>query len=135
MEREQYKQQFKELIAPFLESDLLKEIYKDEYVSICNIANTSYALFSYDMMCNGKDDFVGILFNGQYLEKVADNPQLLLKDFVNSDEKKKLNMMVPLNEKSFEIMKNMKKKTDISGPTNEINLELEEQLLAKNKSR
>ena len=130
-----YKIEFEEMIRPFEEAGLLFVVYNDNYFSVCNLANTTYVLFSYDMLCEGKDNFVGILFNGKYLDKVIIHPELLLQDYVNSSEKERINMMVPLNKASFEIMKEMKNKTDVSGPTKEINLELEQELMAKNKSR
>ena len=135
MNNEEYKKQFEQLVTPFVEAGLLKVIYNDENVSVCNLANTTYALFSYQMLCEGKENFVGILFNGKYLNKVVENPIILLQDYVNCNEKQRVNMMVPLNQVSFKIMKDMKNKTDVFGPSKEINLELEQELMVKNKNR
>jgi len=130
-----YTKQFEELSSSFFRDGLLKSVYSDENVNVCNLANTTYVLFSYDMMCKGKENFVGILFNGKYLQQVIENPVIILNNFINSNDKDRLEVMVPLNNSSYQIMKQMKVNTDIHGPSKEINLQLEQELMAKNKSR
>ena len=127
------RENFIKLTSKFFEAGLLKEIYNIGNVSICNMANTSYVLFSYDMYDENIQNYSGIMFNGKKIKEVVNNPELVLIGFMNGDLNKKRNLLVPLTEKSFSIMQDFKNKTDITGPTQDIDLEFEENL--KQKSR
>jgi hypothetical protein len=127
------RENFIKLTSKFFEAGLLKEIYNVGNVSICNMADTSYVLFSYDMYDENTKNYSGIMFNGKKIREVVNNPELVLIGFMNGDLNKKRNLLVPLTERSFSIMKGLKSKTDITGPTQDIDLEFEDSL--KQKSR
>ena len=51
------------------------------------------------------------------------------------DKNELANRSIALNEQTYRTMLNVKNRNDIKGPSQDINFEMEEEIMAKNKSR
>lgn len=127
------KQQFYQDALPFFESGILKNIYENDELTICNLANKGYCAFNY---IKTKDGQAGIIINPVNVKEIVSDPSFYNRLIAELDRRDMLDERIfALNKKTFEIMTNMKKQTDIAGPSPDIDLQMEEELMAKYKSR
>lgn len=116
----------------FFEENLLNELYSSENLSICNLANQCYGVFPY---MDTKEGQACLLVTSNQVQLIA-NDETFFNRLISGLDKKVLNeRSIALNERTLELMRKMKATNDINGPTKDIDLEMEEQLKAKNKSR
>lgn len=116
----------------FFEAGLLKEIYSSDELCICNIANQCYGVFPYVKTPSGQSC---LLIIPKHVKEIIENPSFLTMLVNSLDHKTLVSRSIALNNKTFKLMEEMKKRNDINGPTKDIDFEMEEELMAKNKSR
>lgn len=112
----------------FFKEGLFNEISSNEKFSLCNIANSCYGAFDFNV-CNELKEPLGYLIEPKYLEAIMkdSNNLYVLLDSLSQEERK--NLMINCNEQVYNMMKEMKKNTDINGPA--ISLEYEKMLIEK----
>ena len=112
----------------FFKEELFNEIFSSDRFSLCNIANSCYAAFDFNV-CNELMEPLGYLVEPKYLEAIMKDSKNLyvLLDSLSQEERKKL--MINCNEVVYHRMKEMKKNTDINGPV--VSLEYEKELIEK----
>ena len=130
-----YKQRFYEISKPFFEEGLLKEIYSNDKVSICNLVNHRYVIFFYEMLKQGQKDFPGIMFKGHRLEATVDDPKYLLECYRMSSKETQIALLYPLNDFNFTRTQEVKKIMGKQGPDPSMRPDIEERILRKEKSR
>lgn len=111
--------------AFFFETGLMRELYANENVCICNLANQTYCAFIYKKSLSGQ---AGVLLDRKMVEMVIAEPAGL-SVIVDTNR----NLAFSLNGRTARILQNFKKITDLNGPSSEIDFEFEEQLLKMNK--
>lgn len=126
------KEIFKKKINEFLEAGVLKEIFSTTDFSVFNISNYCYGVFDYNEYSVGQ---CGIIVNPETMREIINDPDFFPR-FVQAmgTEWIKKNTII-LNENNLEVMKRMKKETDMNGPTSDIDVELENKLLGPQKNR
>ena len=115
----------------FFESGFIREIYGNEDVSILNVCNSLYVATKYQKL-EGYNHTATIVGIDQIKEIVENNSYLInwMSRLSREDMKK---VLMEFNDRTFEVMKKIKGETDITGPTQYIDLELEENLKQKNR--
>lgn len=115
----------------FFETGVINEIYGNENVSIINVANSLYVASQY---AHDKDFvYSACIVDVEQIKKIIDDNKILpiwINNMTNDELKK---IIVEFNENSYNVMKNIKLKTDINGPSQFVDLEFEQSL--KQKSR
>ena len=128
MEREEFLKD----IEKYREAGVLKEIFNTDDFSICNISNQCYAIFSYYKSELGQ---CGILMSPDRIREIISSPELFAIIVSKMDKEHIRKMTLILNEKNFNVMLDMKKKTDTNGPSPDIDVELEAELLGREKNK
>lgn len=125
-----YNSKIKEL----LNEGLIREIYSSSKISIMNISNSCYAVFDYEG-CFKLNSIFGLIMDAQSIRTII-NDESQFRKWLNGVSKKEVSKcMLIVNDANINVMKSLKSKTDVSGPTEDIDLQLEQELMQKNKSR
>lgn len=121
----------------FFQEGILREIYSTDTFSICNVANHNYAFFPFStsesrLFTSKKEGHLGIFISINFLRKVLnDNSNLANLALIDKANMKKLSFR--LNDKNYIALKQLKEKTDLNGPSSEIDLAMEAKLLNSKK--
>lgn len=127
------KEQFYKDAFPFFYEGLIKEIYSNDNIIICNLSNFTYGVFGYIKTKEGQG---GVLITADNVRNIVANPNYCNQLIDELDKHDLLlNRTIVLNNKTFEVLKKFKGKTDLTGPSADIDLKMEEELMSKNKSR
>ncbi|MBR6514771.1 MAG: hypothetical protein IKT46_08080 [Clostridia bacterium] len=125
------KQRFYKIAEPFFLAGLFKEIYQSDDISICNIANSGYAVFMYSLLKPHKEDeFAGIFVDKKGIRSIVNNNSLIQTFYLAWPNDVKKRSLLPLNDRTFKIIEKFKKKTDENGPSHEVDLEMEKEIMA-----
>lgn len=126
------KQKFDNELRKYEDAGYITKIYSSDKLCVCNIANSVYAVFNYTETNLGQWGFMVVPENVRAI--VEDND--LFSELVSKTNKNILNKMsIFLNDIVFLNMKKLKEQTDLNGPSKDIDFEMEEEIMAKNKSK
>lgn len=109
----------------FFETGLMREIYADENICVCNLSNQTYCAFIYKKSLSGQ---AGVLLDRNMVEMVIKEPAGLSL-IIEANR----SLAFALNGRTAKILQNFKNYTDVNGPSTEIDFDFEEQLLKMNK--
>ena len=123
---------FNEDVRKFIDLGLIKKVYSSKELSVCNISDTCYAIFNYTDTKHGQ---WGVIVVPEHAKQIVENNKLYNVLISKFSEQQLYESSFYLNNKSLEIMKNLKKDTSIKGPTTGVGLQWEEEIMAKYKSR
>jgi len=126
------KEVFFQDAKPFIEAELIKSIYATEELCICNLANQCYAAFVYDKSIEGQ---AGFLITPTQVREIINDNNFFNMMVTRLNDKELSKRIVLLNQETFKLFSEVKKENDIKGPSQDINFEMEEEIMAKNKSR
>lgn len=126
------KEKFYEKTKLYFEEGLFKEIYSSDEISICNVCNTEYLVFIYDLFNDGLE--IGICIKQDIIPKIIEDNYLINKIYLSSSAEEKSKCTIDIKQ-NYQLMKNLKQQTDVLGPSKNINLALEQELMSKNKNR
>ena len=121
-ERKKYLQDMKK----FFDASLVREIYYDDMISICNIADCCYAIFDY-VICKEMEIPCGFVLEAKYLSSVMANYDRFYKWIATIPEKERNNHIIYCGEKTYKAMVEKKRQTELNGPL--VNLEYEKILV------
>ena len=127
-EREKFYQDSK----MFFETGVLTEIYSNDDFCICNISNQCYGVFPYVEV---SDIQTGVLMVPEHIKQIVYDNNMFNYIINNMDRNILEKRTIVLNKQMLESMINMKNKNDLQGPTTDIDFEMEQELMSKNKSR
>ncbi len=128
MEREDFtpREEFLRGVEPFFSNGLAYEIYFHEKGSIMNLVNCLYVASIYSDDDDG--DQVGIMIPKSIAKKAVTNwPEFLIWFDSLSDHDKRKTIMI-FNPETLEVAKEIKARTDIEGPTKDVDLKWEQRL-------
>lgn len=129
------KKMFYDEIKKYLDSGLMREIYSSNDLSICNIADTFYTVFVYSAATNTKDSLSGIRINKRFIKEIIESNENFFRDYLSLSKEQKESVLVRFDQSTLKPLISLKNKSIENGPSLNIDLELEEQIMAKNKSR
>lgn len=123
----------------YFDNELVREIFYTDDFSICNIANSHYAVFFYPsssegIYANEKRGPSGLFVSSDFMRDIIHNPSNVSR-LSSVDEDTLLKYLFRLNQDNFLKIKQLKDKTDLEGPSSKIDLSLEEELLKKGYGR
>ena len=110
----------------FFEAGFIREIYANDEVSILNVCNSLYAATKYQKVDNSKH--LATLVGIEQIKEIVNDNIWLLKWMANLSHEDMKTVLMEFNDRTFEVMKGIKEQTDVTGPTQYIDLELEENL-------
>lgn len=110
----------------FIDSDLTKIIYKNDNICVLNICNSMYAVTQY--VRDEKNDYNAFMMNVDQVKRVIDNNLLLPVWITNMSLQELKSITITFNDKTFEIMKGIKKSTDLNGPSKYIDQDFEDEM-------
>ena len=113
-------------IYNFFDEGLVKQIYFNDKISICNVANCCYVIFEKGVIELSEIPF-GVIMEQKYLESIMqDNSRFY--NWASKISKKELDeRIVFFNDKTFELMKKEKLQNEING--SKVNLDYEQELI------
>ena len=112
---------------------LLREVYSSNSVSICNLADSFYLAVPFDTI-EGKTPF-GVVVDVEMAKQIIENNKHVY-NIANSYAAQKQNKYImPINDKLIEVFMPIKKKREVNGVSETIDLQWEQELMQKNKSR
>ena len=116
-------------VKELLEENLIKEIYAGKSLSIMNVANSCYVVFvirhALDLEC-----IFGFIMDPESILKITKS-EAAFHRWVKASSKETLKkFMLIVNETNINVMRELKAKTDVSGPTKDIDLQMESMLKA-----
>ena len=129
------KTKFYEILKKYFEVGVLNEIYSSDEISICNVSNYAYIVFCYDTLKAGIDNIGGFCMDKKVIPTIIENNNMFHAIVANWNEQIANDAFVKICDENFKIMCDLKKQTDINGPTNNIDLHMEEEIKIKNKSK
>ena len=113
-------------IKDCLTDGIVKEIYNNDKFSICNLADTCYGIFEYELS-NKMSAPAAFAVSAQLLEKFIVEPHAFdAWVYLIPDDQLSQNM-ISFNERIKDILKLKKQKADLEGPL--ISLEYEQYLI------
>ena len=112
----------------FFDAGVLREIYYDNMISICNVSNSCYAIFDY-VICKEMGIPCGFVLEACYLHNVMHNNVCFYKWIAQIPENERDQHVICCGEKTFAAMIKRKQQTDLKGPL--VNLEYEQKLIDK----
>lgn len=123
------KQNFNLITKKYKENGLIKEVYSTDDFIVCNIANYWYAMFL-DIKGN---EAAGFTISSKALEVLTTYPDFYKNIIAALEEQNMLERsIIVLNDKNYEKVRGSKQKTDISGPSPNINIDLEKRIIEEN---
>lgn len=112
---------------------LLREIYSDDSVSICNLANSVYLAIPFETIETNIP--VGVVVDVDAVKKIIKNSQYVYQianSYALQNQKK---YIVPIDNKLIEVFLPIKQKRELPGnESSNIDLVFEQELMQKNKS-
>lgn len=113
------------------EEKLITEISRGKRFSVCNMADMFYAVFPH--VKSGKYQ-CGVIVNHENIKYLVEDEMFFKKIYSSMSKEEQKQLSFVLDEGVKELLRKYKAKTDLEGPSNDIEVELEEQLGArKNK--
>lgn len=123
------KQSFNLITKKYKENGLIKEVYSTDDFIVCNIANYWYAMF---LNTKGNAAF-GLAISSKALEALTTYPDFYKNVIAALEEQNMLERsLIVLNDKNYEKVRGLKQKTDISGPSPNVNIDLEKRIIEEN---
>ena len=121
---------FYQEIQKFFDRGLLKEIYKSDMVSICNLANSFYLVFHFAFDADGT--FFGVITESTTAKNIVQDNNAaieLLEYYIQSDQKR---YVVPLNDSLIKYFLPIKAQREKEGSISEnIDLEFESEMIKR----
>ncbi len=116
------KKLFYEKARRFFDDGLMYEIYVSDTLCICNVANQCYAVFPYRGNGLGAD---GMFIGPAMIPKIIEDEGYLAAR-VAEDRNLWTSLSILLDDTRYGNFRKFKKRNDITGPTSDIDLDMEE---------
>lgn len=114
-------------LSEFFDSGAIREIYANDNISLLNIANKCYIGTNY-YKDKSNNTYFGLVLGVDQMRKAIENNNYILQVMANAPKKVLKQVLVEFNDKSLEIMKRYKDKTDKEGPSEYIDFDFEAEL-------
>lgn len=128
------KEEFYRDTQRFFDAGLLKEVYSDDIKCICNACNSHYICFPY-LKVDDLNSQMGLVCTEKAIKPMLSDANLIVKLLTNNDQKFIDTWCCYANDQLFNELLEIKKKTDIEGPSKFVDLELEDEIMQKGKTR
>ena len=115
-------------MALFFENHLIYEIYANEDISICNVANQSYVLFSYKFFTEHMP--YGVVVSADQVMTLVKNKMAYLYYFTLDGTEFK-SRSIKFCKDNYPVVERFKQKNDQRGPSESIDPEMERIVRAK----
>lgn len=113
---------------------VLREIYSSDLVSICNLANSMYLAVPFDAIENNIP--VGVVVDVDMAKKIIENNEYVYNIANAYASQNQTKYILPIGDKLIDVFLPIKQKRELSGDeSSNIDLNWEQELMAKNKSR
>lgn len=127
------KNQFYEDTKMFFQDGILTQIYETENFCICNMCNAAYVVYDFGKVAPGQSHNGLIASVNQVKEMIADEAFYVKWVTYLAENNKWQELSMPLNDRSYVILSEFKRKADLSGPTNGVDLEFEASIKASQR--
>ena len=115
----------------FFENRLAYEIYKSDKMSIVNLCDYFYVVSTY--LTVGNISF-GFAMSLEAIKTIISDEQEIDRIILSLEMEQAEKMIVLYSDETFEKAKEIKKQTQLNGPTKDVDLVFEESLRRKNQS-
>lgn len=124
------KEIFYKKMNPLIEQGLAREIYSNDTISICNLANASYVVFDFDII---KEDLCwGLSADQKSVPNYINNKNFFEAMVTRLPEETVVGMSVDIiNPNIVQRLIELKEQTDKNGPMEKIDLDMEEKIMQK----
>lgn len=116
------------------EAGVFKEVLANDKSIVYNVVNQFYLAFAPEMYMKEEHAPVGLAMNANGLKNIAENPNYFFEYFNNISEESRKQITIELSDDYLKQLIDLKSKYNNNlPPTNNIDLELEENIKQKNK--
>ena len=112
---------FYEQAKRFFDDGLMYEIYSNDRLCICNIANQCYAVFGFRRSKIGP---LGMFINPDMVMKIIEDKKYLYR-LVDTDRTKYAALAIILDDTRYAIFRKFKDRNELFGPSSDIDPEME----------
>lgn len=121
-------------LSEFFDSGAIREIYANDNISLLNVANTLYVGTNY-YKDKSDNTYMGLILEVDQMRKAVENNNYIFQVMASAPKKVLKQVLVEFSDKTLEIMKRYKDKTDKEGPSEHIDFDFEAELerLARNR--
>ncbi len=126
-EQKNYREFYKTVTKRFFDEKLLTLLYEDEFFAMCNASNHCYLFFPYYIV-----DYAILLDQPNALRCMLDVFRYCVS-IGNWDDEQFRKLTAIINDKLFNILKEVKEGTDLNGPSKFVDLELDKLILKYGK--
>lgn len=113
---------------------LLKEIYANDSISICNLANSMYLAIPFEAI--EKNIPVGVVVDVEGVKKIIEDNKYVYAVANSYASQNQSKYIVPIDDKLIEVFLPIKQKRELNGNvSSNIDLQFEEQLLRQNNDK
>ena len=129
------KELYYNLTKKYFDVGLMREVYISDRVSVCNLSNSFYVVVPFDLIQNNIPPVGAVTDKDGLKEIIKDDTYAygLIDHYFKTKQDKYL---IPINDDMFKIFMPIKQKRDAMGTVSDcIDLQLEEEIMARNKSK
>jgi hypothetical protein len=112
-------------MKPLFNENLVTEIFKTKHYSVCNIADYFYSVFPH---VRSEGYQCGVIVNADTVRNMLMNEHAFTKGYANLSKAEKDQITYSVDQEAIEYFRKCLRETTLSGPTSDIDVELEEQL-------
>ena len=127
------REKFYRDMEKFFTEGLVREIYSDDKICICNMANQVYAAFCYLDIGFGQVCFVE---RSSVMKQLVEKPEELLFVIKACLKDRKLSSRIDkMDKKMYDKLKYFKALRDVEGPSSDIDFDFEAEMMELSKSK
>jgi len=131
-QRSAQKKHFYYYARPLFKEGLMKELYCSDTFSVCNVADTLYYVFPFEIYNNFELVPDGVAFEKRIIDLLLKNENNFKKILLAHGLEYINNNMLSLNHENIELMRQIRKRNDAEGPSEMIDKNWEEKVRNKN---
>lgn len=129
------KEKFLQFAQPYFDAELIREIASTDNLMICNLCDRFYVAYIYELMNNSTKFTHGVIINKDFIKEILEDDNNIILGFPRLSKSEQQKLLIELSPEKYQVMLQLKEKTNREGPSKFIDYQLEQELMAKNKSR
>lgn len=104
---------------------LMTEIFKSKHLSICNVADSFYAVFPHAKTSDGQ---CAVVINADTARCIVDDPSSFGRMYSELSDEQKEQITFVVGKATKPLLQQWKANTNLNGPSSDIDIEFEQQL-------
>ena len=116
---------FKYDMKELYDEKLVSELFTSKKITLCNVADSFYAAFPHAKVSGVQ---CGVIVSPEIMKMIYNDPSSFSKFFNQLSNEDKEKYVFALTDDTKEVLRDMKRETELNGPVADIDVEFEQQL-------